>query len=143
MSHVEDINLEVKDLAALEAAAAELGLTFVRDKKTYAWFGHHVGDHPLPEGFTPEMLGKCEHVIRMQGCEYEIGVARNPLKPSTHTLLFDFWGPGRKLQQSFGKGLERLKQHYGLNAATNLARKKGHSVIRKKVEGGIKLCIAA
>ena len=142
MSHVEDIDIEITDLKALAAAVAELGAIYLPNQKSYAWFGRSVGDYPLPAGFTAAMLGKCEHAIRLPDCEYEIGVVPKPGKPGTHTLLADFWGPGQQLKKFFGGKYEKLKQLYGLHTAENLAKRKGQTTYRKKVNGGIKLCIA-
>lgn len=142
MSHVTNIDIEINSLPALEAAIQEMGGVFVRNKTNYTWYGHHVGDFPLPAGFTKDMLGKCEHAIALKGTEYEIGVVRNPAKPSTYTLLYDFWGPGEKLRTHFGDGLKKLKQMYGVHAATLAAKKKGYLVSRKQVGDTIKLQIA-
>jgi hypothetical protein len=67
MSHVTNIDIEISNLTALESAIQEMGGTFLRDKKNYEWYGRHVGDFPLPPGFTKEMLGKCEHAIGLPG----------------------------------------------------------------------------
>lgn len=141
MSHVTNIDIEISDLTALEKAVAEMGGTFIREKKNYTWYGRHVGDYPLPEGFTKDMLGKCEHAIGLKDTTYEIGVVRNPAKPNKYTLLYDFWGPGEKLKTHFGDGLKKLKQMYGVHAATLAAKKKGYLVARKQVGNTIKLQI--
>lgn len=141
MSHVTSIDIEISDLTALEAAVREMGGTFLRNKKNYGWYGRSVGDYPLPAGFTADMLGKCEHAVGLKGTEYEIGVVRNPAKPNKYTLLYDFWGPGAKLKTHFGDGLTKLKQMYGVHAATLAAKKKGYFVARKQVGNTIKLQI--
>lgn len=145
MSHVDDIGLEIADtpqsLDALEACAKELGGVLVRGKKTYAWYGHHVGDHPLPAGFTEDMLGKCEHVIQLPGCKYEIGICRHPTKPGKFTPLYDHWGQGQKLVKAFGKGLEKIKQFYGLNHSQMQLKAKGISTQRIQQKNGITLRI--
>jgi hypothetical protein len=149
MSHITAIAIEIKDLAALEAATKELGAELIRNQHTYKWYGTSVGDYPLPAGFTADMLGKCEHAIRLPGNNYEIGVVRNPLKPSTFTLLYDFWGyggqhDGHKLKAHFGDGLKKLVQLYGVHAATIAARSRGHAVARQTLpNGSIKLQIRA
>jgi hypothetical protein len=142
MSHVTNIDIEISNLNALESAIQEMGGTFLRDKKNYTWYGRHVGDYPLPPGFTKEMLGKCEHAIGLGGTDYQIGVVRNPAKPKTYTLLYDFWGPGEKLRSHFGDGLTKLKQMYGVHTATAAAKAKGYYVTRKQVGDTIKLQIA-
>ena len=160
MSHITKIDIVIRDLEALEAACQELGAELVRGVETYAWFGRNVGGN-LPEGFTTEMLGKCTHVIRVPGVEYEVGVVR--MADGTFTLLYDFWGPGAGLQKAFcirtfhpskenggidlvGKlstGLEKLKQVYGIHVASRAAKAKGYTVQRKLVGETIKLTINA
>lgn len=148
MSHITSIAIEIRDLDALEAAARELNATLVRNQRTYTWYGKSVGDYPLPEGFTADMLGKCEHAIKLPGTNYEIGVTRHLTKPSAYTLLYDFWGyggsfhDGHKLKNHFGEGLCRLVQLYGVHAATRTARARGHAVQRQTLpNGSIKLQI--
>lgn len=139
MSHVEDIAIQIHDLAALRAAAEELGLIWRENQTTYAWWGHHVGDYPLPTGFTAADLGKCQHALHLPGCNYEIGVVKSP-NHAGYTLLYDFYGQGRKLKQTFGPGLGRLTQHYGMALATKQAHAKGYAVTRHTLpSGAIKL----
>ena len=57
MSHVTVIAVELKDLDALKAVCAALGLEFRENQKTYRWYGRHVGDFPIPEGLTKADLG--------------------------------------------------------------------------------------
>ncbi|MEA3207834.1 MAG: hypothetical protein QOE70_891 [Chthoniobacter sp.] len=139
MSHVTNIDITIKDLAALKGAVAELGAQWREGQQRYQWYGHHVGDYPLPAGMTEADLGKCSHAIRLPGCEYEIGVVQ---KGNGYTLAFDFWGPGQKLKTHFGDGLARLKQIYGVHKATAAARAKGYMVQRKpQPNGAIKLVV--
>lgn len=138
MSHVVSISIQIHDLDALEAAVKELNATLIRNQKTYAWYGRHVGDFPLPNGFTKDMLGKCEHAIRLNGHksnDYEIGVAKNPTGQG-YTLLYDFWGPGQKLKTALGDGLGKLVQLYGVHTAEKHARLKGISTTRHKMPNG-------
>jgi hypothetical protein len=62
MSHITKINLIVKDLDAMDAAAKRLGLELVRNQKTF-------------KGFT---TGRCDHALRVAGVPgtYEIGLAK-------------------------------------------------------------------
>jgi hypothetical protein len=39
MSHVTTINIEIRDLEALQAACAELGASFIENQTTYKWYG--------------------------------------------------------------------------------------------------------
>jgi hypothetical protein len=155
MSHITSININITDLSALKAAITEFGAEWREGQQTYTWFGRSVGDYPLPEGFTKEDLGKCEHAIRLPGCEYEIGIVRK--KDGTgFTLLYDYWSPREYHQERVngehpvtvvdgvmmgGEGLGRLKQIYGVNKATYAARAKGYMVQRKKVGNAIKLVV--
>lgn len=135
MSHVETAKVNVVDLEALKAACAREGIEFVEGKKTYEWFGRSVGDYPLPAGFTAENLGKCEHVIRVPGVKYEIGVAKNPTGKG-YTFLYDFWGPGQGLLKKFGQGLTKLVDAYSIEALKRQARMKGYMTQEKQLENG-------
>jgi hypothetical protein len=118
MSHVQDIDCRIYDLTALEAAVAELGGTLVHNQTRYGWYGRHVGDYPLPAGFTHHDLGKCDHAIKLPNCTYEIGITpRRDLAPGdkpAYTLLYDFYGPGRMLKQAFGDKLDTLTMRYAV-----------------------------
>lgn len=110
MSHVAQIELEIQDLGLLKQACNELGLTFVDNQTTYRWYGQHVGDYPIPAGFTAEDMGRCDHAIRVPGATYEIGVVKRDDK---HILLWDFWRSGG-LEQALGRNAGRLKQAYAV-----------------------------
>lgn len=139
MSHVTSIDIIITDLHALRSAITELGAQWVEGKRTYEWFGRSVGDYPVPAGMAVDELGKCDHVIRLPGCKYEIGVVR---KGSGYTLAYDFWGPGSKLNQHFGDELARIKQLYAVEKAAMAARAKGYMVTRRgAANGAIKLVV--
>lgn len=138
MSHVTAIAIEIKDLDALDAACAELKANLKRGKTTYNWYERSVGDYPLPEGFKASDLGKCDHAIQLPGVNYEIGVCRNPAKPGSYTLLYDFYGygnggghDGHLLKAHFGDGLAKLKQLYGLHLTQRNLTKRGIAFTRK------------
>ena len=105
MSHMAVIDLEVRDLRALKAAAEYLGLTFVEGQKEWRWYGRWVGDYSNPDaaflqGIPPEEYGKCaDHVLTIAGNEtaYEVGVVRRRDGKPGWILLYDFWGPGKAL----------------------------------------------
>lgn len=112
MSHVETIKIKVRDLDALGTAAERLGME-MRKQSNYRWFGSHVGDYPLPEGFTASDLGKCEYALSIPDSPnaYEVGVAPSP-DGDGYTLLWDFWSGGYGLQAQVGQNGSRLIQEY-------------------------------
>lgn len=149
MSHVVEVKTEVRDLNAVKAACKRLGLEFVEGKTTYQWYGHHVGDYPLPEGVKKEDLGKCDHVVRAPGASYELGLVRNPATGG-YKLAFDFWGPGKKLQEAicnkdakgrYDSGCGRFLQAYATEFAKIQMRAKGYMVSEKKVGDTIRLTV--
>jgi hypothetical protein len=142
MSHITTIKTEIRDLDALKCACTECGAVFVEGQTRYRWFGESVGDYPLPEGITKEQLGKCSHVIRVPGVEYEIGVVQ---KPNGHwTLAYDFWGPGQGLLQKFGEGCQHLMQLYAVHKTIHEAQKKGYTAQRQQLkDGSVKLVLLA
>lgn len=139
MSHVVAIEALITDLDALEAACAELGLELVRNQKSYKWYGTSVGDFPLPTGFTAADLGKCEHAIRVKGTTggYEIGVAKRRDGQPGYTLIYDFWGPGKALQDRAGDKCSRLVQEY--TAARVVRGIRGARIERTMVAGKLRL----
>ncbi len=137
MSHVARIELEINDLDTLRAACKRLGLEFVQDQKTYAWWGTHVGDYPLPEGFTAEDLGKCHHAIKVPGAKYELGVVERNGK---YTLLWDFYSSGG-LEQVLGKGAGRLRQAYAVERVRREAIRKSYRITETTSRQSIRLTI--
>jgi hypothetical protein len=133
MSHVAKIELVVKDLAALRSAAQACGLELVEGQKKYKWWGHSVGDYPIPKGFTAEDLGKCDHALRVKGNPdaYEIGVVRRRDGQPGFELLFDFYGSyGAPLRQAVGQDGGKLKQEYAASVATRHYQSQGFVVRR-------------
>jgi len=138
MSHVATIDLEIKDLGCLERAAKALGMEFARDQKKYRWWGHSVGDYPLPKGFAEGDLGKCEHALSIPDNRqaYEVGVVpRRDGRPG-YTLLWDFYGGGYGLQDKIGKDGNKLKQEYAVQVAMKHARLQGYTVARQLRKDG-------
>ena len=134
--HVATVKLEVRSLEALKAGCQRLGLEFRGGQTTYTWFGTSVGDSPLPEGFTQEDLGKCEHAIHVPGANYEIGLV---FRDGAYKLMWDSFGPGG-LEAALGKDCNLLKQAYGVEAAKLEAQRQGYSVWESQEEdGSIKL----
>jgi len=130
MSHVTTVDVQIGDLGALGAACKRVGLELVRDQKTYNWYGTHVGDTPIPEGFTEQDLGRCDHAIRLPGKPnaYEIGVVRARNGQPGYTLMIDEWVDGLGLVEKCGKGCGLLKQAYATEVAIAAAELEGFHV---------------
>ena len=145
MSHVTNIDLEVKDLEALEKAASDIGCNLVYNVSTFKWYGHHVGDYPLPKGFKKDDMGKCDHVIRVKGADsktYEVGVVerKDKQRRTYYVLLWDFYQGGYGLQGAVGKDGTKIQQMYAVNAAERKLRRMGRRVKRTVMsDGRIKL----
>ena len=137
MSHISKIELEIKSLDALIRACERLGFEFVKDQKTYHWYGRWVGDSPLPEGIATEQLGICDHAIRVPGCTYEIGVVK---RNSSYTLLWDSWETALRLKIGLDAGV--LRQAYTVEAVRQDAKLKGYRVVEKKTDKAIRLVLS-
>ena len=114
MSHVTVIDMEIKDLECLRQAAADLGLEFREGQTTFKWWGRNAGDYPLPEGFTAEDMGKCDHALAVKGKPnaYQVGVVKRRDGKAGFVLMWDFYGGGQGLQDVVGPGCSKLCQKY-------------------------------
>lgn len=146
MSHVATIDIEVKDLDALGKACEELGLELVKDQKRYKWYGSIVGggQRIMPEGFTNDDAGKCEHVIRVKGkpTAYEIGLSTRRDGRPGYALLWDTWSGGYGIVQAVGgEKAQKLVQSYAAEVATKAAKKAGFRVVKRSVrsDGSIQI----
>jgi hypothetical protein len=169
MSHIAKVDVEITNLDALETACKAIGLELVRGQQTYRWFGESDEDAPLPDGFTVEDLGHCEHAIRIPGdyrCKgvrlgrdleyvgyaaYEIGVVKRRDGRPGYLLLWDHWAGGCGLMDFVGGRFDsgqfehdgrmpKLKQAYARAAALRVAQAQGFRV-REEVSanGGIRM----
>lgn len=143
MSHVVTIETQVTDLVALRQACEALGLELVEGQRNYRWFGRHVADYPLPEGFAVEDLGKCHHAIRVKGNPkaYEIGVVRRKDGKAGYQLIYDFWSQGMGLEAVAGKGLTKLRQEYAAQVVIRTMGGKRKIVREQQADGRIRLRI--
>lgn len=165
VSHVATINVEIKSLDDLEAAAKSIGLELVRGQRTYRWYGRSVGDYPVPQGFAADELGTCDHAIRVplsvDGADrcYEIGVCgRRDGKPG-FVLLWDNWNSGKcsystgldadegrtdwtvntsrtSLVQFVGDAGQKLTQSYARVAAIRAGQQQGFQVQEQRLADG-------
>jgi hypothetical protein len=119
MSHISKIELEVTDLGVLSQACKRLGLTLIRGKRTFKWYGKN---------------GACHHAIHIPQAAYEVGIIK---KEGRYELSCDFFD--QELVKVIGKSGGLLKQAYAVEKAKIEARKKGYSVIEKMTDTGIRL----
>jgi hypothetical protein len=134
MSHVTTIKVEFKDLEAIKETCKILGLEFRENQKTYRWYGHHVGDYPLPQGITKQDLGKCDHAIGIKGSKtaYEMGL----VKQGDHYVpIFDFWSGGYGLMEKIGEDANKFVSTYtklvAVKQAKSFARSEGWTISEK------------
>lgn len=145
MSHVATVDVQITNLDDLAAACQRLGLEFARGQQSYRWYGEHVRDYPLPEGFTEAELGLCEHAIKIPGNlrAYEIGVVKRRDGKPGWMLMWDFFNGGYGLEQVVGKDCGLLRQSYATVAATRAARGQGYRVHEHQLaDGQIKLVLS-
>lgn len=134
MSHVCEMELEVKDLDALQEAAKAIGLELVRGQTKYKWWGHSVGDYPIPAGFTAQDLGNCDHALRIPGnpTAYEVGVVKRKDGKPGYQLLWDFYAGGYGLEKVIGPDGGLLKQSYAVMVAKKQMLRQGYRATTKK-----------
>lgn len=140
MSHCAKIKAEVKDLEAVKKACTRLGFEFKENQKTYTWYGRSVGDYPIPEGYTVHDLGKCDHAIKVPNVNYEIGICKSKTNPKQYDLMWDFYDQ-RLANAVGGNTAPKLVQAISLEQGKITARKKGFSVMEKKMDGKIRLVV--
>ena len=118
MSHITKIELEVKDLGILNEACKRLGLNFVRNQRSFKWYGRKDA--------------KCDHAIKVTGANYEIGVVKTN---GRYDLQCDYYDSN--IEEAIGKDGGKLKQSYAVTKTKTEARRKGYSVIEKQTDNGV------
>ena len=151
MSHIETVKGEYKDLSILEATLLSYshpiyGKIIKKNKKTYKWYGKHVGDYPLPPGIKKEDLGKCDYCYGFEDESlYEIGVIE---RNNTYIPLYDFWSldnspntQGGPLQTVLGDKGSHLIQDYTVNVIKSVCTEEGYVILSQSMdrEGNITL----
>lgn len=140
MSHISQIELEVKDLESLKKAVAECGLEFRENQKTYNWYGSWVGAG-RPAGMLPEQDGKCDHAIGVPGevaknrGAYEVGVVKNK-DGSGYKLVADFYQGGYGLEALTGPNCQKLAQNYVGQVTKKRLTMQGFQIQRKVLADG-------
>lgn len=135
MSHVVKIATKFSSIPALLEAAEKCGLQKL-DKNTFNWYGRHVGDYPLPQGFTASDMGKCDQFalgLKDAPNAYEIGVCKARDGSDGYELLFDFWAGGYGLEEAIGEGGMTLCEEYGAAYAKQQLMEQGYIVTEEEV----------
>lgn len=139
MSHVSTIKGQIKSIRSVKAACKRLNLEFLENQTTYAWYGRHVGDYPIPEGMSIEDMGKCIHAIRVPGAKYEIGIIKDPLNTKDYKFIWDFWD--KSLIDQLGEDAWKLTQAYEVEQIKHTAKMQGKTLIEKKMDDRIRLVV--
>jgi len=122
MSHFTEIDIQIKDIAALRAACIELGLTLLENE--------------IARGYGKNSI-RGDYVIKLSG-PYDIAVNRSA---DHYTFVTDTWGG--HVEKEVGNGFCKIKQLYGVHKATLEARKKGLTIRRQNLANGqVRLTIA-
>ena len=117
MSHIVTIKTEVRDLAALAAACARLGLK--------------APVHGTARLYAGEATGQ---IVELPGWQYPVVIDTEQRQISFDTYN-GAWGDAKEL--------DKLFQAYAVEKAKLEARKQGHSVTEQALaDGSIKLTVA-
>jgi hypothetical protein len=138
MSHVTTVDIHITSLEALKKACENIGLEFKENQTKYKWYGRHVGDYPIPDGYTKADLGKCIHAIGIPGNKraYEIGVVERRDGKEGFSLMWDFWAGGNGLQEVVGDDCVNLNTEYALEVTKEFAEEGGYSYTEVTLEDG-------
>ncbi len=136
MSHITDVKLRVKNLDALEQAAALLDMELVRGQTTWK---SYYGDARS----VAAQHGQAEHAMRVKGDAkaYEIGLIKSKDGGDGWDLKFDSWGPGGSaLAAKAGANLSRVRQEYAVAVALDKTKglvRKGFVAKREALPSGV------
>jgi hypothetical protein len=129
MSHIAEVDLELKDMKALERAADACGMELVRDAKQFRYF---AGQN-----------APCIHKLRLKGAterDFEVGLRYTDNSQTTVAPFIDTYGrEGQKLVAAMGDGMVRLKQRYAAEVASAEMRRKGYSVKVTELDGKLRV----
>tara|TARA_R110000765_G_scaffold76584_1_gene150080 strand:+ start:1785 stop:2246 length:462 start_codon:yes stop_codon:yes gene_type:complete len=136
MSHIADVQMQIKDLDALKSAVEKLGGTLVLGQQTHKWFGKFLNDWNSDRAAVnrrdSSTFGTCDHAIKFDGINYEIGVVGS--EAGYYELIYDTFGAGdehdgSKLEEALGgEGLPKLKQGYGVEVTRRQLSRQGYRV---------------
>lgn len=118
MSHIAEVNLELKDLNALAKAADALGMELVRDARTFNYYGG--------------AKDPCVHKLRLKNAgqgAYEIGLRYTDGTQKAFAPAWDTFGQhGANLVKAVGRECVELKKRYAAEVSAAQLRKQGYSV---------------
>ena len=118
MSHIAEVQLELRDLSALEKAADALGLELVRDCQTFNYYG----------GMTDRAVHKLRLKDAPKGA-YEIGLRYTDMTQTTLQPAWDTYGQhGAALVKAVGRDMSELKKRYAAELSAATLRKQGYRV---------------
>lgn len=122
MSHFTTIKTQIRDIPALRAACAEMGLPVLQKAQARGYAGNQLpGDY----------------VLQLKG-PYDVALTRQA--DGSHALACDWWQG--HVEKEVGPNFGKLLQLYGVHKATREARAKGCLVQRRaQQDGSIKLVI--
>jgi len=142
VSHIATIDVSIMDLDSLEKACANMGLVLVRGQVKYHCWGTGrtldqlkkyqamSGKALMPEGYSLEEMGRCDHVVRVPGKHgYEIGLVARKDGRVGWNLFCDLSG-AHDIVEKCGKNLEKLRQNYAVEVAKRAAKRAGYRLVK-------------
>jgi hypothetical protein len=129
MSHIAEVELEMKDMGALAKAAEACGMELVRDAKTFKYYAGQTAP--------------CIHKLKLKGAganDFEVGLRYTDGTQTTVAPFIDTYGhAGQKLVKAMGEGMVKLKQHYAAEVTRADLKKKGYRVTVTEAEGRLRV----
>jgi hypothetical protein len=116
MSHLTDIDIEIRDIEALKEACTEMGL--------------QVEKAGMARGYG-EALHRAEYIIKLKG-PYDIAVEKQ--KDGRWTLSADLWQG--HVEREVGPKFGRLRQFYGVHRTLHEAKRLGLKARRSVLQDG-------
>jgi hypothetical protein len=116
MSHLTDIDIEIRDIEALKEACTEMGL--------------QVEKAGMARGYG-EALHRAEYIIKLKG-PYDIAVEKQ--KDGRWTLSADLWQG--HVEREVGTKFGRLRQFYGVHRTLHEAKRLGLKARRSVLQDG-------
>ena len=140
MSHISKIELVIHSLEDLKDACRQLGFEFMKNQKTYQWYGRWVGDTPIARrGLKLKISVIAITPYGSLVVNYEVGVVK---RGDHYILLWDYYSVGG-LEPKIGPNAGKIKQAYTVARVEKKARRKGYRVLEKKIDQSIRLVLTA